>query len=122
MQHEAGLRLKCLGGRLAWGDCQFHLSTGQLNGRGMGLPVRSLYASSVERFTYPGSGEAATSAGGSSNGNLLISRAPTKAKSQEPAYSQALNQNDRQGSRSRESGRQTVRRLWWMVFGVETGR
>src|SRR6218665_595803 len=65
MQHEAGLRLKCLGGRLAWGDCQFHLSTGQLNGRAMGLPVRSLYASSVERFTYPGSGEAATSAGGS---------------------------------------------------------
>src|SRR6218665_376399 len=58
------------------------------------------------------------------NRKLLISRAPTKAKSQEPAYSQALNQNkiDRQRSRSRESGRQTVRRLWWMVFGVETGR
>src|SRR6218665_3504077 len=35
------------------------------------------------------------------NRKLLISRAPTKAKSQEPAYSQALNQNkiDRQGSR-----------------------
>src|SRR6218665_4102895 len=45
------------------------------------------------------------------NRKLLISRAPTKAKSQEPAYSQALNQNkiDRQRSRSRESGRQTVR-------------
>ena len=44
------------------------------------------------------------------NRKLLISRAPTKAKSQEPAYSQALNQNkiDRQRSRSRESGRQTV--------------
>src|SRR6218665_1501749 len=58
------------------------------------------------------------------NRKLLISRAPTKAKSQEPAYSQALNKNkmDRQRSRSRESGRQTVRRLWWMVFGVETGR
>src|SRR6218665_2140095 len=58
------------------------------------------------------------------NSKLLISRAPTKAKSQEPAYSQALNRNkiDRQRSRSRESGRQTVRRLWWMVFGVETGR
>src|SRR6218665_406372 len=58
------------------------------------------------------------------NRKLLISRAPTKVKSQEPAYSQALNQNkiDRQRSRSRESGRQTVRRLWWMVFGVETGR
>ena len=58
------------------------------------------------------------------NRKLLISRAPTKAKSQEPAYSQALTQNkiDRQRSRSKESGRQTVRRLWWMVFGVETGR
>src|SRR6218665_76855 len=42
---------------------------------------------------------------GNRNRKLLISRAPTKAKSQEPAYSQALNQNkiDRQGSRSRES-------------------
>src|SRR6218665_2535053 len=52
------------------------------------------------------------------NRKLLISRAPTKAKSQEPAYSQALNQNkvDRQRSRSRESGRQTVRRLWGMVL------
>ena len=42
------------------------------------------------------------------NRHLLISRAPTKAKSQEPAYSQALNQNKiyRQRSRSRESGRQ----------------
>src|SRR6218665_507511 len=29
---------------------------------------------------------------------------------------------DRQRVKSRESGRQTVRRLWWMVFGVETGR
>src|SRR6218665_59663 len=58
------------------------------------------------------------------NRKLLISRAPTKAKSQEPAYSQALNQNkiDRQRSRSRESGRQTVRRLWWMVLGVKTRR
>ena len=37
---------------------------------------------------------------------------------------QALVQNkiDRQRVRFRESGRQTVRRLWWMVFGVETGR
>ena len=41
---------------------------------------------------------------------LLISRAPTKAESQEPAYSQALNQNkiNRQRSRSRESRRQTA--------------
>jgi len=40
------------------------------------------------------------------NRKLMISRAPTKAKSQEPGYSQALNQNkiDRQRSRSRESG------------------
>ena len=38
------------------------------------------------------------------NRKLLISRAPTKAKSQEPAYSQALNQNkiDRQRSRLRD--------------------
>src|SRR6218665_1915407 len=45
------------------------------------------------------------------NRKLLISRAPTKAKSQEPAYSHALNQNkiDRQRSRSRESGRQAGR-------------
>jgi len=58
------------------------------------------------------------------NRKLLISRAPTKAKSQESAYSQALNQNkiDRQRSSSRESGRQTVRRLWWMVLEVEMGR
>ena len=42
------------------------------------------------------------------NRKLQISRAPTKAKSQEPAYSQALNQNkiNRQRSRSRESGTQ----------------
>jgi len=43
------------------------------------------------------------------NRKLQISRAPTKAKSQEPAYSQSLNQNkiNRQRSRSRESGRQS---------------
>src|SRR6218665_311938 len=58
------------------------------------------------------------------NRKLHISRAPTKVKSQEPGYSQTLNQNkiNRQRSRCRESGRQTVRRLWWMVLGVETGR
>ena len=58
------------------------------------------------------------------NRKLDISTAPTKARSREPAYSQALIQNkiDRQRVRSRELGRQTVRRLWWMVFGVETGR
>jgi len=28
---------------------------------------------------------------------------------------------DRQGSISRESVRQTVRRVWWMMFGIETG-
>ena len=58
---------------------------------------------------------------GSQNRNrkLEISRAPTKAKSREPAYSQALNQNriDRQGSRI-----QTVRRLRWMMFRVEMAR
>jgi len=58
------------------------------------------------------------------NRKLLISRAPTKAKSQEPAYSQALNQNkiNRQPSRSRESGRHTIKRLWWLVLGVQTRR
>jgi len=40
----------------------------------------------------------------------VISRAPTKAKSQEPAYSQTLYHNkiERQRSRCRESGRQTA--------------
>ena len=59
----------------------------------------------------------------SRNRKLEISTAPTKAKSWEPAYSQALNQNkiDRLRSESRESGRQTARWLWWMVFGVEMG-
>ena len=56
------------------------------------------------------------------NRKLLISRVPTKAKSQEPVYSQALKNNKIEWSRSRESGRQIVRRLWWMVLGVETGR
>jgi len=44
------------------------------------------------------------------NSKLEISRAPTKAKSREPAYLKALNQNkiDRQRSKSRESGRQTL--------------
>ena len=57
-----------------------------------------------------------------------ISTEPTKAKSRESSYSHALVQNkiDRQRVRSiesgRQAGRQTVRRLWWMVFGVETGR
>jgi len=59
------------------------------------------------------------------NRKLLISRAPTKGKSQEPAYSQALRLiktksiGSRQRLRScRESSRQTVRRLWWMVLGI----
>ena len=58
------------------------------------------------------------------NRKLKISTAPTKAKSLEPAYSQALVQDKiyRQRVRSKESGRQTARRLWWMVFGVKTGR
>src|SRR6218665_3187150 len=53
---------------------------------------------------------------------LEISRAPTKAKSRELSYLQALIQSkiDRQRIRSRESGRQTVRRLWWM--GHHRGR
>src|SRR6218665_98572 len=45
------------------------------------------------------------------NRKLEISRAPTKAKSREPAYSHALIQYkiDRQRVRSRESGRQAGR-------------
>ena len=52
---------------------------------------------------------------------LEISTAPTKAKSRHPAYSQALNQNEIDTQKVKiliESGRQTVRRLWRMVFGV----
>jgi len=52
------------------------------------------------------------------NRKLKTSTAPTKAKSWEPAYSQALVQSkiDRQRVRSRESGRQTVRRYgeWYL--------
>src|SRR6218665_3891755 len=45
---------------------------------------------------------------------------PQKVKSREPAYSQVLNQNKSidTGSTSRES----VRRLWFMVFEVQRGR
>src|SRR6218665_2903378 len=58
------------------------------------------------------------------NRKLEISTAPAKGKSREPAYLQAFIQNKihRQRVRCRESGWQTVRRLWWIVFGVETGR
>jgi len=47
------------------------------------------------------------------NRKLLISRAPTKAKLHEPAYSQALKQNkiDRQGSRSRDGQMATLATL-----------
>jgi len=43
------------------------------------------------------------------NRKIVISKAPTKVKSREPAYSQALIQKkiDRQRVRSRESGRQS---------------
>jgi len=49
----------------------------------------------------------------------VISTAPIKAKSQEPAYSQALIQNkiNRQQVRSRESGRQADSQMA-MVDGV----
>ena len=58
------------------------------------------------------------------NRKLEISTAPTKAKSQEPAYLQALIQNKivRQRVRSRDSSRQTVRWLWCLVFRIEMGR
>jgi len=51
------------------------------------------------------------------NRKLEISTATTKAKSWEPAYSQALiqNKNDRQRVRSRESGRQTDSYVEWCL-------
>ena len=57
------------------------------------------------------------------NRKLQIYTAPTKAKARELDYSQTLIQNkiNRQRVRFRESGRQTDRPLWWMVFGVDTG-
>src|SRR6218665_2586714 len=61
----------------------------------------------------------------------FLQHAQKRSRSNHAAYSQALIQNKigRQGvkiqrirqSRSRESGRQTVRRLKWMVFGVKAG-
>ena len=58
------------------------------------------------------------------NRNLETSTAPTKAKSREPAYSQALNQNkiDRQRVKSGESGRQIDGRLRWVMFRIEMTR
>jgi len=50
---------------------------------------------------------------GNSNRKLEISRAPTKAKSREPAYSQALVQTKSIGSGSDPESQ---------MFGVETGR
>src|SRR6218665_3348890 len=55
------------------------------------------------------------------NRKLEISTAPTEAKSGEPAYSQTLTPK-KLIVRCSDSGKQTVTRLWWMVFGVETGR
>jgi len=57
----------------------------------------------------------------SCNRNLRveISTAPTKAKLWKPALNQ--NKIDRQRVRFRESSRQTVRWLWWMVFGLRQG-
>ena len=37
------------------------------------------------------------------------------------AYPKLTCKLDSQQVRSKESGRQTIRQLWWMVFGVETG-
>ena len=53
---------------------------------------------------------------------LQINIVPTKVTSRGPAYSQSLNQNkiDRQGSRSGESRRQTVRQLWWMMVFADS--
>ena len=49
---------------------------------------------------------------------------PTKAKSQESAYSQALNQNKSigRGKETQDPESQADTQLWRMVFGVKTGR
>jgi len=71
----------------------------------------SLLASLSLLKTYFYSQSHHTGSAADHNRKLLVSRAPTKAKLQEPAYSQVLNQNkiNRQRSRSRESGSETVR-------------
>src|SRR6218665_1660614 len=51
------------------------------------------------------------------NRKLDISTAPTKAKSREAAYSQALVDK----KIDRRSQDQTVRGLWWMVFELRRG-
>src|SRR6218665_1249155 len=56
------------------------------------------------------------------NRKLDTSTAPTKSRSREPAYSHSIIQNKIDIQRVRKSGRQKVRRLWWMVLEVETGR
>ena len=60
------------------------------------------------------------------NRKLDISTAPTKAKSREPAYSQPRRliktESIGRGVKSRESGRQTVRRLRWVMLRVEMAR
>src|SRR6218665_87052 len=58
----------------------------------------------------------------SRNSKLEISTVHTKVESREPAYPQVLIQNkiDRQLVRSRESGQQTVRRLWGHPFMTST--
>jgi len=45
---------------------------------------------------------------------------PQQAKSREPAYSQVLNQNKSIDSESRS--RESVRRLWFIVFEVQRRR
>jgi len=58
------------------------------------------------------------------NCKLEISKTPNKAKSREPAYSWALKSksigrgSDPESQAGRQAGRQTVSRLWWMVFGA----
>jgi len=57
------------------------------------------------------------------NSKIEISTAPTKVKSLQKAYSQALVQTKLIGrGHNLESGRQMAMTLWWMVFGAETGR
>jgi len=58
------------------------------------------------------------------NRKLEISTAPTKQSLEDQLIHRRLAKTKLVGRkpRSRVSGRQTVRPLWWMVFGVEMGK
>src|SRR6218665_2490786 len=55
------------------------------------------------------------------SGHPYISRAPAKTKSPEPAYYRRFTKTKSIGN-GQDPERQTVRRIWWMVFGIQMGR